>query len=356
MQQDTSQYRPHDPASHFRIQTKKYTTSLDPRGYIPVYEYVLDGPAASTLVMWDRETGQVHFTGIWKALGNSKGDIAKVIDSNPGLNFKKIRGGYLKIQGTWIHYHGARFLALRTCYAIRHQLIPLFGPTFPDECVHPSNPEFGCLVLPDLLVSSAVLPSSTPSLFQNTHTFDIVDNNKKCTIRDPRRSSPTFPHRYRASHPYLPFPTTLANPTNIIQPLHSMPTMSPSRSKHFSPRGMEMLLNNEDERSKQNPTEMLRSFSAPVCSRESSVSFSCNSMIFPSGQDIPMMGESSQRARPSVRFVPESMEGNDRRDTMTCSSFLEQLSREQQRGVMGRRASLPQRIQFGGRDYRVVFL
>lgn len=45
--------------------------------------------------------GYVHFTGIWKALGNSKSDIVKMVDSNPELKVKKIRGGFLKIQGTW---------------------------------------------------------------------------------------------------------------------------------------------------------------------------------------------------------------------------------------------------------------
>lgn len=45
--------------------------------------------------------GYVHFTGIWKSLGNSKADIVKMVDSNPELKVKKIRGGFLKIQGTW---------------------------------------------------------------------------------------------------------------------------------------------------------------------------------------------------------------------------------------------------------------
>ncbi|KAG1017269.1 hypothetical protein G6F43_014435 [Rhizopus delemar] len=45
--------------------------------------------------MWDRETGHVHFTGIWKALNNSKADIVKIVDSNPELQVKKVRGGCL---------------------------------------------------------------------------------------------------------------------------------------------------------------------------------------------------------------------------------------------------------------------
>lgn len=62
-----------------------------------VYEYTVGNQP----IMWDRETGFVHFTGIWKCLGNSKADIVRVVDSNPELGVTKIRGGFLKIQGTW---------------------------------------------------------------------------------------------------------------------------------------------------------------------------------------------------------------------------------------------------------------
>ncbi|KAL1920441.1 uncharacterized protein VTP21DRAFT_818 [Calcarisporiella thermophila] len=128
-----------------RVKLAKYATSLDPRGYIPVYEYQL--PEGDHTIMWDRETGEVHFTGIWKALGNSKADIVKMVDSNPELNVKKIRGGFLKIQGTWIQYEYAKMLARRTCFVLRKELVPLFGPDFPASCLHPSDPGFGCLLL-----------------------------------------------------------------------------------------------------------------------------------------------------------------------------------------------------------------
>jgi hypothetical protein len=53
--------------------------------------------------MWDQENLYVHFTGIWKALGKTKADIVKIIDANPILEsiIRKVRGGFLKIQGTW---------------------------------------------------------------------------------------------------------------------------------------------------------------------------------------------------------------------------------------------------------------
>lgn len=64
-----------------------------------VFEYDLYGHP----IMWDQENLYVHFTGIWKALGKTKADIVKIIDANPILEtiIRKVRGGFLKIQGTW---------------------------------------------------------------------------------------------------------------------------------------------------------------------------------------------------------------------------------------------------------------
>ncbi|KAL1917422.1 uncharacterized protein VTP21DRAFT_3815 [Calcarisporiella thermophila] len=162
--QNTPRYQPYIPGTRFGrvppflIRTAKYSTSLDPRGFIPVYEFTIN----DQVIMWDRETGEVHFTGIWKALGNSKTDIVRMIDSNPDLPVKKIRGGFLRIQGTWIPFEYAELLARRTCYEIRYELVPLFGPRFPDNCLRPGEPGFGCLLLhPDLPVGR---PANLPWL------------------------------------------------------------------------------------------------------------------------------------------------------------------------------------------------
>ncbi|SCU88531.1 LADA_0E10704g1_1 [Lachancea dasiensis] len=48
---------------------------------------------------------------------------------------KRIRGGYIKIQGTWLPFELARALCVRFCYPIRYLLVPIFGPSFPDDCV-----------------------------------------------------------------------------------------------------------------------------------------------------------------------------------------------------------------------------
>ncbi|KAI9033551.1 transcription regulator HTH, apses-type DNA-binding domain-containing protein, partial [Phycomyces nitens] len=122
---DSPRFRPF--GCHVQVPVKvkkaKYSTSLDPRGYIPVYEYMINGQP----IMWDRQTGYVFFTGIWKSLNNSKADIVKMVDSNPDLRVKKIRGGFLKIQGTWIPYEFALILCKRTAFHVRKELVPVFG-------------------------------------------------------------------------------------------------------------------------------------------------------------------------------------------------------------------------------------
>lgn len=54
-------------------------TSTDQRGYIPVLEYTLREQA----IMIDTETRMCHWTGIWKALGKTKADVVRLIESQP---------------------------------------------------------------------------------------------------------------------------------------------------------------------------------------------------------------------------------------------------------------------------------
>ncbi|KAF9998377.1 hypothetical protein BGZ65_006113 [Modicella reniformis] len=99
--------------------------------------------------MWDQENLYVHFTGIWKALGKTKADIVKIIDANPILEstIRKVRGGFLKIQGTWMPHHEAYDLAKKTCFKLRYELVPVFGPGFVNDCIPPDAPGFGSIHL-----------------------------------------------------------------------------------------------------------------------------------------------------------------------------------------------------------------
>lgn len=136
--------------------SRKYATSVDERNYLTVFEYQVNGQA----VIWDYYTGYVHLTGIWKAIGNSKADIAKLLDISPQLEpvLRRVRGGYLKIQGTWLPYEVAYELSLRIAYHIRYSLIPLFGPQFPEKCLVPTDLRFGQLSL-----GTGATSSPTPS-------------------------------------------------------------------------------------------------------------------------------------------------------------------------------------------------
>ncbi|CAK7906005.1 hypothetical protein CAAN3_08S03884 [[Candida] anglica] len=165
-----------------KIEVKKYSTSaIDPvRNYLTVYEY----PINKHWVVWDYETGFVHLTGIWKASlecssshssgssapgsssstghsggdsgdhplpkSHSKADIVKLLETTPKQyqqHIKRIRGGFLKIQGTWLPYYLCKIVARKFCYHIRFELIPIFGPEFPDSCLTPEDPGFGKLRL-----------------------------------------------------------------------------------------------------------------------------------------------------------------------------------------------------------------
>ncbi|KAJ7471081.1 hypothetical protein FB451DRAFT_1037179 [Mycena latifolia] len=130
-------FRPFASAVH-HVTKGRYITSNDPRGYIPVYEY----PLNNQWIMMDIDDGYILWTGIWKA------DIVKMIDSQPELAsvIRRVRGGYLKIQGTWMPFEVALRLARRVAWNIREDLIPLFGPTFPSTCLAPDQPGYGQVV------------------------------------------------------------------------------------------------------------------------------------------------------------------------------------------------------------------
>jgi len=130
-----------------KIKKAKYATSVDERGFLSIYEFQLN----EHTIMWDYTTGFIHLTGIWKALGNSKADVVRLIDNHPELEgvIRRIRGGYLKIQGTWVPYELALSLAQRTAYNIRYSLITVFGSGFPQSCLAPDAPGYGILSLSD---------------------------------------------------------------------------------------------------------------------------------------------------------------------------------------------------------------
>ncbi|CAI4064517.1 hypothetical protein SKDZ_09G0700 [Saccharomyces kudriavzevii ZP591] len=61
-------------------------------------------------------------------------DQIDLLNLNPANFTKRIRGGYIKIQGTWLPMEISRLLCLRFCFPIRYLLVPIFGPDFPKDC------------------------------------------------------------------------------------------------------------------------------------------------------------------------------------------------------------------------------
>lgn len=179
---------PQDP--HKDIVMKKYSTSVDKRGFLTVYEYKIN----EQWIIWDYHTGYVHLTGLWKAIGNNKADIVKLVQASPDIeeDIKRVRGGYLKIQGTWVPFEIAQKLAARTCYHIRFALIPLFGESFPSMCLTPQQPGFGQLQLTDPEESTKRRRRKRRvESINNNHNNNNSNNNNNNSIQ-PNQASPPF--------------------------------------------------------------------------------------------------------------------------------------------------------------------
>lgn len=112
-----------------------------------------------------------------------------MVESQPDLaaQLRRVRGGYLKIQGTWMPYEVSRPLHSVSCmyslqsssgrtptcttvrsftpfectptyilitfhrvaWPIREDLVPLFGPNFPETCLTPDQPGYGSIIPPN---------------------------------------------------------------------------------------------------------------------------------------------------------------------------------------------------------------
>lgn len=197
------------------IVTKKYTAlALDPlKSHLMVYEYAV----GAHWVIWDHDTGYVHLTGLWRAAlqeralqknsdgvvhvkSNSKADIVKLLELTPkSLHpfIKRVRGGFLKIQGTWVPFHLCRKLALRFCYYIRYKLVPIFGPDFPSQCLRPSDAGFGVLRFDDS-PSHLLLPQLSPRLNSSTQPALFNKNFNQANQVAPAQ----FGHHQPLSQPY----------------------------------------------------------------------------------------------------------------------------------------------------------
>ncbi|CAN3356968.1 hypothetical protein DICA1_C12354 [Diutina catenulata] len=226
---------------------KKYITSaLDPnRPYLTVYKYDINEHS----VVWDYETGYVHLTGIWKAALSAsssdhvtvnspatsyslKADIGKLLESTPKRYqpyIKRVRGGLLRIQGTWMPYSLCKILCQRFCYHIRYELVPIFGPDYPETCLSPNSKGFGELKLDsitsdDNLEMPVPTPAPAPSLPVATpFTYTIPQPMPHYPRQE--YSLPVPYYTQPVSAPYYP-----PRPSNFVMstPAPSSPRSNPS--------------------------------------------------------------------------------------------------------------------------------
>ncbi|KAF2403772.1 hypothetical protein EJ06DRAFT_519484 [Trichodelitschia bisporula] len=106
------------------------------------YTFKIPGEDKEYTVMWDYNVGLVRITPFFKCCKYSK--APKVLNLNPGLReiSHSITGGALAAQGYWMPYACALAVARTFCHPIRHALTPVFGPSFAETCIPPSDPRF----------------------------------------------------------------------------------------------------------------------------------------------------------------------------------------------------------------------
>ena len=206
---DCLMYRPFQSTEYieyntFKIKRDHYSTSLDPRGYIPgwicpvvsiksaftysltVYEYMIN----NTPIMWDRETGYVHFYWYLESTGEFKvGYCQNGRLESRTWNQKDSRWIFTYTRNMVnsllcvfltpraisypivcrIPYDFAHILCKRTAWHIRKELTPIFGHSFLSEALSPDHIDYGCLLLD---------PKNLPANGKN-----LVSHHKRNTMR-----------------------------------------------------------------------------------------------------------------------------------------------------------------------------
>lgn len=135
-----------------------------------VFQYVFKVPGNEKefTVMWDYNIGLVRITPFFKCCNYSKTTPAKMLNMNPGLKeiTHSITGGALAAQGYWMPYSCALAVCTTFCAHIAPALIPIFGPSFPSQCV--PQPEPGRWTIDPATINEATRETEAFRLLHST--------------------------------------------------------------------------------------------------------------------------------------------------------------------------------------------
>lgn len=408
---DDPNYRPFHVPGMPEIRRHKYSTSLDVRGFIPVYEYMI----GEFPVMWDRHNGvcygviscleliltnvnfQFRFRPFHRHLESplqsknwhcssrrlqSKPQRDKdqrwiLKDSRHMVSIDVFSLLHLPVLPHWqlpfrIPYESARALCRQNAYSIRHYLRPLFGPDFAEECIPPDHPHFGSLLLD---------PSSGGSTRVSAarRVSKTVKPRRKSSL-SPRRSSRSTPYPERSDSCSSRRPSRQERSSSSCS---SSPSSSgrPSRQKTdrvASRMALSRFLNCDSSRSRSRSVESMETdnddedddLSAVVESPTTTPSPTYPKAFVPyvisdSGPQLPPLRTPSDQALPRVlpAYVPVYLGGpdqlvpvsHDTLDAVRAASVLLRLSQDSGEKPYRPLQPLPNRVVHDDRAFWICW-
>ncbi|KAH6687730.1 hypothetical protein F5X68DRAFT_261097 [Plectosphaerella plurivora] len=142
------------------------------------YDFKVPGSDTTYTVMWDYNIGLVRMTPFFKCCKYGKTVPAKMLNQNPGLKeiTHSITGGSISAQGYWMPFYCAKAVCATFCYEIAGALIPIFGPSFPAQCIPPGAHDFQRMVINPGIIYEAQKEADMSRRDYQQHTNMVVGN------------------------------------------------------------------------------------------------------------------------------------------------------------------------------------
>lgn len=105
-------------------------------------------------------------------------------------------------------YQCARAACATFCYPIAGALIPIFGPSFPQECIRPDSPRFGRMIIDEHLIREA---KQDITVYKHTN---LLSQRNNVLTSHPRPDYKPFDGMRHVSIPYPRFDNIYSDPRN----------------------------------------------------------------------------------------------------------------------------------------------